>query len=69
MPGKYDIASMAMSGMGLKGKDLPKTESGEVDYEALLKMPWTAILHTHNKYWTDAFYIVLFIFFVVFVLF
>lgn len=37
---KYDFARMAMKGMGLGGKaEVPLTDSGEVDYEALLKMP------------------------------
>jgi hypothetical protein len=39
MPGDYDIAKMALSRIGLKGKDVPMTASGEVDYEALLKAP------------------------------
>uniref|UniRef100_A0A915LST9 Protein YIF1 n=1 Tax=Meloidogyne javanica TaxID=6303 RepID=A0A915LST9_MELJA len=41
MPGKYDFAKMAMSGMGLSNtnKEVPLMSDGEVDYEALLKMP------------------------------
>jgi hypothetical protein len=39
MPGNYDIAKMAMSGMGLTKKDVPMAPDGTVDYEALLKMP------------------------------
>jgi len=50
MPQSYDFAKMAMSGMGLSnaaGKALPAgvphnaplLPDGEVDYEALLKMP------------------------------
>jgi hypothetical protein len=35
----YDIAKMALDKMGLKSKDVPMTHDGEVDYEALLKMP------------------------------
>ena len=38
---KFDFAQLAMSKMGMSGKkhDVPMTEDGEVDYEALLKMP------------------------------
>lgn len=50
MPPSYDFAKMAMSGMGLSnaGKaplppgvphNAPLMPDGEVDYEALLKMP------------------------------
>lgn len=40
MPGHYDLASkMAkIAGVGLDQKNMPLTSSGEVDYEALLKM-------------------------------
>lgn len=39
MPGNYDIAKMALNKMGLKKAEVPITHDGEVDYEALLKMP------------------------------
>lgn len=39
MPTNYDIAHMAMKGMGLANKDVPMMADGSVDYEALLKMP------------------------------
>ncbi|KAI3413701.1 hypothetical protein GPALN_011185 [Globodera pallida] len=40
MPGKYDLAKMAMSGMGLAPNvEAPLNGDGEVDYEALLKSP------------------------------
>lgn len=48
MPGRYDFAKMAMKGVGLglggsnhhgSAREVPLTSSGEVDYEALLKMP------------------------------
>jgi hypothetical protein len=39
MPGTYDFAKMALNRMGLKSNDVPMTHDGEVDYEALLKMP------------------------------
>jgi hypothetical protein len=35
----YDFAKMALNKMGLKSNDVPMTHDGEVDYEALLKMP------------------------------
>ncbi|KAK0412526.1 hypothetical protein QR680_006266 [Steinernema hermaphroditum] len=38
-PGNYDFAHMAMKGMGLGGQKVPLLPDGEVDYEALLKMP------------------------------
>uniref|UniRef100_A0A1I7XKB0 Protein YIF1 n=1 Tax=Heterorhabditis bacteriophora TaxID=37862 RepID=A0A1I7XKB0_HETBA len=39
--GKFDFAQMAMSKMGMGGKagQVPLTADGDVDYEALLKMP------------------------------
>uniref|UniRef100_A0A914HEH7 Protein YIF1 n=1 Tax=Globodera rostochiensis TaxID=31243 RepID=A0A914HEH7_GLORO len=40
MPDKYDLAKMAMSGMGLAPNvEAPLNSDGEVDYEALLKTP------------------------------
>ncbi|KAI6185667.1 Protein YIF1 [Aphelenchoides besseyi] len=39
MHSNYDIAKMALSKMGLKHNEVPLTNDGEVDYEALLKMP------------------------------
>lgn len=40
MPDKYDFAKLAMSGIGLaSNKDVPLTADGDVDYEALLRMP------------------------------
>lgn len=40
MPDKYDFARMAMTGIGLSSdKEMPMTADGDVDYEALLKMP------------------------------
>uniref|UniRef100_A0A915PXR2 Protein YIF1 n=1 Tax=Setaria digitata TaxID=48799 RepID=A0A915PXR2_9BILA len=42
-PGKMDLAQLALSGMGLSGAaskgQVPLMPNGEVDYEALLKMP------------------------------
>lgn len=35
----YDIAKMALDKIGIKSKDVPMTKDGDVDYEALLKMP------------------------------
>lgn len=35
----YNFANMALDKMGLKNKAVPMTHDGEVDYEALLKMP------------------------------
>ncbi|TKR89783.1 hypothetical protein L596_013833 [Steinernema carpocapsae] len=40
VPGNYDFAHMAMKGMGMgAGNKVPLLPDGEVDYEALLKMP------------------------------
>lgn len=40
MSDKYDFATMAFSGIsGYSNKNLPMQNNGEVDYEALLKMP------------------------------
>uniref|UniRef100_A0A7E4V8A3 Protein YIF1 n=1 Tax=Panagrellus redivivus TaxID=6233 RepID=A0A7E4V8A3_PANRE len=39
MGDNLDFAKMALSKMGVKSKDVPMTADGEVDYEALLKMP------------------------------
>uniref|UniRef100_A0A915D6I1 Protein YIF1 n=1 Tax=Ditylenchus dipsaci TaxID=166011 RepID=A0A915D6I1_9BILA len=42
MPDNYDFAKMAMSGIGLaktNSQGMPMQPNGEVDYEALLKMP------------------------------
>ncbi|KAF8381725.1 yif-1 [Pristionchus pacificus] len=36
---QYEFASKAMGNLGMKGKDVPMTGEGEVDYEALLKLP------------------------------
>lgn len=40
--GKFGFAQMAMGKMGMsdvKPEDIPLTDDGDVDYEALLKMP------------------------------
>lgn len=39
MSDNYDFAKMALSKMGMKSNKVPITADGEVDYEALLKMP------------------------------
>jgi hypothetical protein len=39
MSDNYDFAKMALSKMGMKSNKVPMTADGEVDYEALLKMP------------------------------
>ncbi|GMT11016.1 hypothetical protein PFISCL1PPCAC_28748, partial [Pristionchus fissidentatus] len=36
---QYEFASKAMGKLGMKANDVPKTGTGDVDYEALLKMP------------------------------
>jgi len=39
MSDQYDFAKMAMSKIGMKSNNVPLMPNGEVDYEALLKMP------------------------------
>jgi Na+/glutamate symporter len=39
MSDNYDFAKMAMSKIGIKSAKVPLTADGDVDYEALLKMP------------------------------
>ncbi|KAI1728735.1 YIF1 domain-containing protein [Ditylenchus destructor] len=39
MPGNYDFAKLALSRMGLAKDQMPLQPNGDVDYEALLKMP------------------------------
>uniref|UniRef100_A0A914YCY6 Protein YIF1 n=1 Tax=Panagrolaimus superbus TaxID=310955 RepID=A0A914YCY6_9BILA len=39
MSDNYDFAKMALSKMGMKSNKVPMTADGDVDYEALLKMP------------------------------
>ena len=39
MSDQYDFAKMAMSKIGMKSNKVPLMANGEVDYEALLKMP------------------------------